>query len=57
VGDAARFTSPFGVASDGAGHLYVSETDTVRTIVTADGTVTTLAGVAGRAGSSDGPAR
>ncbi|MDB5767532.1 MAG: hypothetical protein JWQ61_2346 [Collimonas fungivorans] len=51
----ARFNQPWGVARDGAGNLYVTDTGnaTVRKITTA-GVVTTLAGSAGSQGSSDG---
>ena len=55
VGPAARFSDPGGVAVDGAGNVYVADTenDTIRKI-TPDGLVTTIAGVAGRAGRTDG---
>jgi sugar lactone lactonase YvrE len=54
-GTAARFSSPTGVAIDGAGNVYVAESvnNTLRKI-TALGDVTTLAGTAGAAGSTDG---
>ncbi len=62
-GDAARFDVPVGVALDGAGNLYVTDTDivlsansdnnTIRKISPA-GIVTTLAGTAGEYGSADG---
>lgn len=54
-GASARFSSPTGVAIDGAGNVYVAESvnNTVRKI-TALGDVTTLAGTAGAAGSTDG---
>jgi len=53
--EAARFSSPFDVTVDNAGNLYVADTDnhTVRKI-TPDGMVTTLAGLAGVSGSTDG---
>jgi sugar lactone lactonase YvrE len=56
VGQAARFISPQGLASDGAGNLYVTDVDahTVRRIVIATGAVTTLAGYPEGAGSADG---
>jgi sugar lactone lactonase YvrE len=48
VGDAARFTSPWSIAVDAAGTVFVGELDgyTIRKI-TPDGTVTTLAGTPG----------
>ena len=54
-GSAARFDFPRGVATDGAGNVYVADTwnHTIRKI-TPDGLVTTLAGLAGRTGSADG---
>jgi hypothetical protein len=56
-GAAARFNSPEGVASDGAGNLYVADTNnhTIRKVVIASGTVSTVAGVAGIAGVRLGP--
>lgn len=53
-GPAARFNSPFGVASDGAGNIYVADTasNTLRK-VTPGGVVTTFAGTAGVTGSAD----
>ncbi|MCU1282900.1 MAG: Serine/threonine-protein kinase PknD [bacterium] len=57
-GDAAsaRFREPEGLVSDGAGNLYVADTDnnTIRRIALATGAVTTLAGTAGVAGNADG---
>jgi len=46
VGTAARFSTPWGVASDGAGNLFVTDWDnrTIRKIVLSTGVVTTLAG-------------
>jgi len=54
-GSVARFRSPSGIAIDSAGVLWVADTgnDTIRKI-TADGTVTTVAGVAGVPGKADG---
>jgi sugar lactone lactonase YvrE len=56
TGAGASFLRPGGIATDGAGNLYVADTenDTIRKIVIATGTVTTLAGTAGQAGSADG---
>ena len=54
-GTAARFSSPFAVAVDNAGNLYVADNgnQTVRKI-TPGGAVTTLAGDAGIAGITNG---
>lgn len=56
VGVAARFYSPQGVAVDGAGNVYVSDSAnaTLRKIAS-DGMVTTLAGTAGVEGPDNGP--
>jgi len=53
---AAQFYNPVGVAVDTNGSLYVADNlnQTIRKVA-ADGTVTTLAGLAGHAGSADGP--
>lgn len=55
TGAAARFYSPFGVAVDAAGTVYVADSfnHTVRKI-TAGGVVTTLAGSAQSGGQTDG---
>jgi len=55
-GTAAQFRSPYGIASDGAGNLYVadSDNDTIRKIVIATRAVTTVAGSATQTGSTDG---
>jgi sugar lactone lactonase YvrE len=55
TGSSASFNNPTGVAVDVAGNVYVGDTgnNTVRKI-TPDGTVTTLAGAAGQAGTIDG---
>jgi sugar lactone lactonase YvrE len=54
-GGVARFNSPAGIASDAAGNLYVADTNNllVRKIDSA-GTVSTIAGLAGAAGTVDG---
>lgn len=54
-GAAARFNQPNGIAVDSAGNVYVSDTanHTIRRITPA-GVVSTLAGQAGAAGSTDG---
>ncbi|HWE27697.1 MAG TPA: hypothetical protein VHB97_06820, partial [Polyangia bacterium] len=56
IGAAALFNGPFSVVSDGAGTLYVSDgnNNTIRKIDVATANVTTLAGTAGQAGSTDG---
>jgi hypothetical protein len=56
VGAAASFNNPYGIAIDGAGNLYVADNNsrTIRKIVIATATVTTLAGQAGASGSADG---
>ena len=58
-GPNALFNHPLGIGSDGAGNLYVADTDnrTIRKIVIATGAVTTLAGAPGQAGGADGVAR
>jgi sugar lactone lactonase YvrE len=54
-GTAARFDQPTGVAIDGAGNVYVADSNnnTIR-MITSDGMVTTLAGTAGMVGSAEG---
>jgi len=56
AGSAARFQGPQGLAIDGAGSLYVADTNNqvIRKVVPATGAVTTVAGLAGSTGSSDG---
>ncbi|MHB8736286.1 MAG: immunoglobulin domain-containing protein, partial [Terriglobales bacterium] len=55
LGGATRFNQPLGVAVDSVGNVYVADTlnHTIRKVTTA-GMVTTLAGLAGNAGSADG---
>ena len=55
TGSAARFNHPTGIAVDGSGTIYVSDStnNTLRKI-TSGGVVTTLAGLAGVMGSTDG---
>jgi sugar lactone lactonase YvrE len=57
TGTAARFYYPTGVASDRAGNLFVADSmnHTIRKIVVASQTVSTLVGVAGRQGILLGP--
>lgn len=52
----ARFNYPYGIAMDGPGTLYVADYSgqTVRKVMVDTGAVTTLAGKAGIAGSTDG---
>jgi hypothetical protein len=54
TGTAARFYSPGGIASDGAGNLYVADNVTIRKVVIATAAVTTLAGAARQPQSTDG---
>jgi sugar lactone lactonase YvrE len=55
AGGSARFNGPYAIAVDGAGNVYVADffNATIRKI-TAAGTVSTLAGLAGQAGLADG---
>lgn len=55
TGSSARFNDPSDVGADSAGNVYVADTnnDTIRKI-TSTGVVTTLAGLAGTSGSTDG---
>lgn len=55
TGGAARFYHPYGVAADSVGNVYATDCNncTIRK-VTSGGVVTTLAGLAGASGSTDG---
>jgi len=57
TGWAARFESPGGVRADADGNIFVSDgyANTIRKVTPA-GVVTTVAGIAGQSGSTDGPA-
>jgi hypothetical protein len=56
TGAAARFDFPYGLAYDGAGALFVADSinHTIRRVEVSTGQVTTLAGMAGTSGSTDG---
>jgi sugar lactone lactonase YvrE len=56
AGADARFYGPEGIATDGAGNLFVADdgNNTIRQIAIATGAVTTLAGMAATWGSADG---
>lgn len=54
-GKSALFDQPWGVAADASGNVYVSDTlNRVVRKITPDGTVSTLAGTPGLAGTEDG---
>lgn len=54
-GGAARFQSPFGVAVDSSGNVYVADTDNhIIRKITPSGLVSTIAGTAGQAGAANG---
>lgn len=50
TGPAARFSDPRGVALDGVGHLFVADSgnNTIRKVVLAAGSVSTLIGLTGQ---------
>jgi sugar lactone lactonase YvrE len=56
TGSAARFAFPDGITYDTSGNIYVADTfnNIIRKIVASTGVVTTLAGLAGSTGSTDG---
>jgi len=56
VGTAARVYHPHGLATDGAGHLFIADTDNqiIRQVRLSDLTVSTVAGAAGLGGAADG---
>ncbi len=55
AGNNARFNLPFGIAVDNSGNMYVADTfnNTIR-LVTPDGVVSTISGLAGSAGTNNG---
>ncbi len=54
LGAQARFESPTGIAVDGQGTVYVTDGDGAIRKMTSDGNVTTVAGMAGQTGFTDG---
>ncbi|HEY2324047.1 MAG TPA: hypothetical protein VGJ82_14415, partial [Thermoanaerobaculia bacterium] len=53
IGNAARFNVPIGIAVDGAGNVYVSDSNAIRRVTQA-GAVTTVAGNPSQSGYVDG---
>ena len=55
IATAARFSAPIGIARNSSGVFFVADsTNHIIRKITADGTVSTLAGTAGSSGASDG---
>jgi hypothetical protein len=56
AGSAATFDSPSALAADASGNIYVADTDnhTIRKVDSSTGATSTLAGLAGTSGSTDG---
>ena len=50
----ASFASPIGLTHDAAGSIFVTDGETVRRIAAADGAVSTIAGIAGGTGNTNG---
>lgn len=55
IGSDARFTIPFGISVDPTGNVYVSDGNNTIRKITPAAVVTTVAGVAGEGGWSNGP--
>ena len=54
VGSAARFDSPYGIATDPSGNVFVADRNQTIRKITPDGVVSTFAGAALQSGSADG---
>lgn len=54
TGTAARFANVYGLASDGVNTIYVADNNAVRTVTISTGIVTTIAGVMGTPGITNG---